>query len=156
VTYSDDQPRDERGRWSSGGGGGSSVGKNTGSGPRAVTRAPVPKISASTGKREIVARTPGGRGLTSDEAYKREVNALKKSDHYGAYMSSNGKTLTTWTGGHLGHITQTSDMNNSMVRRGYTSDKLLHFRATDLHGGTWHGTSPGPGMYARMHRTKGG
>jgi hypothetical protein len=31
---------------------------------------------------------------------------------------------------------------------------LYRFRATDVHGQKWYGTSPGPQMYARMHKAK--
>lgn len=46
MSFNPDQPRDEKGRFASDGGGGSSVGKSSGSGPRPVTRGPVQKLSS--------------------------------------------------------------------------------------------------------------
>ena len=46
MSFNPDQERDERGRWSSGGGGGSSVGKSSGSGPRRIERGGVKKLSS--------------------------------------------------------------------------------------------------------------
>ena len=56
--------------------------------------------------------------------------------------------LATWTGGHLATVTELWWSKNTWA------GKLYHFRAVDATGAHWYGTSPGPGMYARMHRNK--
>jgi hypothetical protein len=69
------------------------------------------------------------------------------------YLSSDGKTLTTWTGGKL--MTVTSHKTARVGFRGIDGKSPVrhYLQAHDVHGAhCWIGTSPGPGMYARMRR----
>lgn len=81
----------------------------------------------------------------------QDIESLRTEQHWTAYLASDGKSLTTWPGGHLARITW------SAVRKvgfGWKPSRV-YWNAIDVHGQRWHGTSPGPGMYARMHRSKG-
>lgn len=79
----------------------------------------------------------------------RERDHLRTARTAMAYLASDKATLTTWTGGRLATVTQ-------ITRQPVTTsvDTLYRFRATDCHGAHWCGTSPGPGMYARLRRCK--
>jgi len=69
------------------------------------------------------------------------------------YLSSDKRTLTTWMGDHAANILSLT----ASQRRGFYGVRhtLYYFRARDIHGNFWSGTSPGPGMYARVRRIKG-
>lgn len=76
------------------------------------------------------------------------------ADQFLAYLSSDGRTLTTWTGGHLADVTWTSAKNYGHTPTGgYYERWYLH--ATDLWGGRWTGQTPGRGMYVRLRRRAG-
>ncbi len=77
---------------------------------------------------------------------KDEVESLKTASHYVAYISSDRMRLTTWTGDTLTRITHLESNWHNI------GGKLYRFRAVDVHGQHWYGTSPGPGMYARMRK----
>jgi len=94
------------------------------------------------------AHTPDGREICWECANKEERESLRTGNTYMAYLSGDGKALTTWTGGHLARVTRLWAVPNNFAGR------LLRFRAVDVHGAEWYGTSPGRGMYARMHRAK--
>ncbi len=93
---------------------------------------------------------------TAHTADKREIcwacadleqrEALKTANVYTAYLTNGA--LTTWSGGHLATITYLHEGRHNI------GGTLWRFRATDVHGGKWYGTSPGPGMYARMRKRK--
>lgn len=97
--------------------------------------------------------------LCGDCANAAEIKDLQTSDRFMGYLTALPGTppsysLNTWLGAKLATVT-----HFSMSRRRYgfgTPYTLYYFRATDVHGGKWYGTSPGPGMYARMRRAKGG
>ena len=103
-----------------------------------------------------------GYAQTSDErricyscADASERDALKTAERFTAYLSNGPQgnethyRLTTWTGGTLALVTSLTRGNHNI------GGFLYRFRAVDVHGGRWYGTSPGPGMYARMRRAKG-
>lgn len=83
---------------------------------------------------------------------------LKTADRFTAYLSvpqhtatshtTTGSTLTTWTGGRLARVTYLTKCRHNI------GGHLYRFEAFDVHGQRWIGTSPGPGMYARMRRAK--
>lgn len=80
----------------------------------------------------------------------RERAALQRAQAYFAYLSSDGRRLTTWTDGLLADVTS---VHSAPVGFGHDTTRY-YFKATDLDGCKWYGTSPGPGMYARMRRAK--
>lgn len=102
------------------------------------------------------ARIGGARGrrICYDCANAREVAALQTATTYAAYMGGipegdyRPRSLSTWTGHHLALITWCER------RRHNIGGFLYYFRARDVHGAYWYGTSPGPNMYARMRRAK--
>ncbi len=91
------------------------------------------------------ARTADGRTmcyLCADELQRLEMATV---DRFTAYVSSDGRTLTTWSGGVLGRCT--------LAGRHPWSSERQYLRATDVHGNRWHGTGA-PGMYACLRRAK--
>lgn len=100
------------------------------------------------------ARTSDGQEICWDCSHHEEREALRTARSYTAYLMRDaaGKvTLTTWAGGKLADVTSYA---TRPVGFGFRPSRT-YFRATDVHGTHWHGTSPGFGMYARMRRTKG-
>lgn len=77
---------------------------------------------------------------------------IRTGGTYFAYLSSDGRQLTTWSGGRLADVTRLSKSRHFGFY-GVSYD-VVHFRAVDVHGARWYGTSPGRGMYARMRRAK--
>jgi len=68
------------------------------------------------------------------------------------YLSGDKRTLTTWIGEHAADI-----LSLTASRRygfGGFQHTLYYFRARDIYGHLWTGTSPGPNMYARVRRIK--
>lgn len=94
------------------------------------------------------AHTTDGREICCQCADDEQRRELKTEQTYMAYLSSDKTRLTTWTGGELATITYLHQGRHNI------GGSLYRFRATDVHGQDWYGTTPGPGMYARMRRTK--
>ena len=67
-----------------------------------------------------------------------------RSKPFSAYVSSDGHSITTWTGGHLMRVTRSRACR--LTRQSYTHSRnsFASFHAVDVHGGHWHGRgSPG-------------
>lgn len=67
-----------------------------------------------------------------------------RSRPFSGYVSSDGCTITTWTGGTLMRVTRSRPCQ--LTRASYTHDRksFASFHAVDVHGGHWHGRgSPG-------------
>ncbi len=82
-----------------------------------------------------------------------EREALLTGDRYDAYLSGDGLTLTTWPGGKLADVTRLVKARTGGF--GWQQHHRYYFRAIDVHGAAWYGSTPGKGMFARMHRAKG-
>ena len=98
--------------------------------------------------------TADGRELCWECCNRDERDALRTAQHYSAYLTcTEGGTyaLTTWPGGELAKVTAIWETSAGGFARGTT---IYRFRAVDDDGQRWYGTSPGPGMYARMHRAR--
>ncbi len=78
----------------------------------------------------------------------RELTAFLAADKYCAYLSGDGKSITTWPGGLLARVTW-----SHKVRHGFCG-QLTRFDAVASDGSKWYGTSPGNGMYCRLRRRK--
>jgi hypothetical protein len=100
-----------------------------------------------------------GYGITADgkkhcyaccEA--RDKDTLKAETSFFAYLSSDKKQITGWPGWMLMRVTSTHKRLLGFSRD--SQNYCYHIRATDVHGHKWYGTSPGPGMYARMRKVK--
>lgn len=100
---------------------------------------PHSNISVSTG----TAHLPDGREVCWECADAWQRDQMRASDRLDAYLTGDGATIATWSGGKLAHVT-----SKVTARR-------VYLRAIDDTGKRWHGTSPGPGMYARMRATRG-
>lgn len=61
------------------------------------------------------------------------------SKPFGAYVSSDGQTITTWTGGRLMDVVRSQPC--ALTRASYTHDSRSYrsIRARDVHGNLWHG-----------------
>jgi hypothetical protein len=64
---------------------------------------------------------------------------------YFAYLSSDGKRVTTFTGDTLATL-----VHVGKTWRGPSGNKWTAFRAAGIDGRIWHGRHNGPGMYLRM------
>ena len=94
------------------------------------------------------AYTKDGREICWTCADVEQRESLKIERHVMAYLNHDRSQLTTWTGGLLARITCAWQVYNNFAGR------IWRFRAVDVHGQKWYGTSPGPNMYARMHKVK--
>ena len=103
---------------------------------------PSPHSDFTTG----TAYTTDGREICWECADKEQRAALLTEKHYFSYLNSDATKLTTWSGGTLATIRRLWKVGNNFA------GTILRFRAIDVHGQEWYGTSPGAGMYARMHR----
>ena len=67
-----------------------------------------------------------------------------------AYLSSDGSTVTSWSGGKLGTVLRET------VRKGvgFSPDGRTYLRVIDCRGKQWHGNGPGRGMYVRLRASK--
>jgi hypothetical protein len=79
---------------------------------------------------------------------RQRAELLDRSGPFSCYVSSDGRTVTTWTGGKLG------DVVSSSLGGGF-GDRMLHVRVRDVHGGLWHGKGAGAGMSIRLRAMKG-
>lgn len=66
-----------------------------------------------------------------------------------AYVASNGKTVTTWTGGKLGDI-----VGYGESRAGWHGSTIAYFRVRDIHGQWWQGRGCGRGMACTLRPMK--
>lgn len=96
-----------------------------------------------------------GRTLCYACADDRHRAELLTEHETGGYLSGDGKTITTWTGGVLMHVTSTKTARVGF--RDVTGRRPIRYylQATDVHGAHhWTGTGAGPEMYVRMRRAK--
>lgn len=73
-------------------------------------------------------------------ADKAQIEELKdRSKPFGAYVSGDGRAITSWTGGHLMRITRSRSCR--LTRLSHTHDKgsYMSVHCVDVHGGHWHG-----------------
>lgn len=84
------------------------------------------------------------------DTMQREEFAEPGRTEFWAYLSSDGKTITTWTGGQLASITQTG-----VGRSGFYDSKIYFVQAVAPDGSRWYGKNGGPGMSIHIKRAKG-
>ena len=89
------------------------------------------------------------------ETSKREVADFlaREAGPYTAYVSDDGKRITTWMGETLATITSTG---TPFKITGWMSSTLTPFRAKGIDGRMYFGRFHGPGIYVRMRPSKGG
>ena len=66
------------------------------------------------------------------------------------YLSSDGKNITTWTGGVMARVTEHGASN----RAGFYGSSIHYIRARDVDGVMWFGKNGGPGMSITLTRAK--
>lgn len=77
---------------------------------------------------------------------------MRAHDDVFAYVSQDGSTITTWTGGKLARVS----WHRSEIRHTPTGGRYeRHYYSARGQGGSWHGMGEGPGMYVRLRRSRG-
>lgn len=74
---------------------------------------------------------------------------LTTANVYGVYLSGDGKSLTTWTGGKLATVTHESD-----AKTGFYGSTIRSVRAVTPDGSHWYGKGRGRGMCLTVRRNK--
>ena len=86
-----------------------------------------------------------GQLICYDCSDKRQREEMRdRSRPFTAYVSSDGKDVTTWTGGKLGSVV--SRRRCELTRQSFTHSRKEYssFRVRDIHGAEWYGRgSPG-------------
>ena len=111
------------------------------------TNPPKPGESGGTG----YARTKDGRTLCYSCADAQQLADFLYSDKagtFGAYLSGDGRTVTTWTGGKLARVTR-----EWTTREGF-GGRTTRVEVRDSNGRRWYGRGPGRNMYVRLRRYK--
>jgi hypothetical protein len=89
----------------------------------------------------------------ADDHHRAELET--ETDTIG-YVSSDGKQITTWTGGELMKVVSEHSTPFGKGRwYGPLSARLWYYRAVDANGNRWYGKGSGRGMNIRMHKAKG-
>jgi hypothetical protein len=93
------------------------------------------------------ATLPDGRHVCYDcaDAWQREE--LRTVRSFTAYLTDEGRTISTWSGGTLGRVVQSGTGS-----AGYCGT-ATYVQVVDCHGQRWHGRGPGVGMYIRLRRS---
>ena len=78
-----------------------------------------------------------------------EREQMAGAQSYVAYLSSDGKTLTTWPGGELARVVATS-----ASRTGFYGSSITYVRAVAPDGSVWYGKGAGRGMILTIRRVK--
>jgi hypothetical protein len=87
---------------------------------------------------------PDGRRVCVDCAEETERGDMRTARRFTAYLSSDGRNVTTWTGGVLARVTR-------MTR----NDRQTFIRARDSYGQSWAGIGPAEsGTYVSLRRVK--
>lgn len=97
------------------------------------------------------ATTPEGKRICYTCADAEQREALKDTSRpFTAYLSSDGRKVTTWTGGELMQVTRETDWRifGSHFNRGSC------ISATDCHGRRWYGRGAGRGMAITLRPRK--
>ena len=82
----------------------------------------------------------------------KQLRDLEHAQKEVLYLSSDMKTITTWTGDLAGRVTRLTRNRGGFGGR---AGGFYNVRMVDIYGHHWAGTSPGGGMYARLRRVKG-
>lgn len=108
---------------------------------------PTPGAKPGTG----YAYTSEGRTLCYACSDEHERQAMSDATgRFLAYVSSDGKSLTTWPGGILARVT-----GHSVSRTGWHGSKVHRWWAVSPDGAQWYGSNAGEGMCIGVRRIKG-
>lgn len=83
----------------------------------------------------------------ADEMQREE---MRERTSYCAYLSGDGSSLTTWSGGQLARVV--SEHKDSGT--GFRGTRLTHIRAVTPDGSVWYGKGAGRNMIISIHRSK--
>lgn len=78
---------------------------------------------------------------------------MLQSDRFTAYVSSDGREVTTWTGGNLGSISRSTPVKLARWSA-FHGSHVYAYRVIDFDGARWHGRGS-PGMVITLKRVKG-
>ena len=105
---------------------------------------PTPTTGIGTG----VAHTPDDRKICYDCANARERETFASAERYSAYVSSDGKAITTWTGAVLAKIVESHKIRGGGFWHGKSYSALT---ARDPSGRLWYGRGSA-GMCVSLRR----
>lgn len=109
---------------------------------------PSPHDVCTTG----TAHTSDGREICWECADHEHRESLKDRRPTGGYLSSDGKTVTTWSGGHLATVTWSRPCR--LTRVSWVHGKsYVSVNARDVHGNYWTGRGS-PGIAIRLRPMK--
>jgi hypothetical protein len=78
-------------------------------------------------------------------ADEREREFLTNNERFTGYISEDGRTLTTWTGGYLGKV---------LIGERHPWSRERHYVTVETYDGSvWHGTGA-PGQWCSIRRSK--
>ena len=92
-----------------------------------------------------------GRRHCYDCCLARDLAYMSEHGKLSAYLSGDGKSITTWPGGKLADVI---DLWQTSAGGFLCGVKIARVRARSVSGEMWHGRGPGRGMYIRMTKTK--
>lgn len=95
------------------------------------------------------ARDNEGRKICYDCASKPDIEAVERGEEIWAYVSSDGKKITTWPGNELMRVTY-----NGTARTGWYNSEITYIRAIAPNGRRYYGKNGGNGMVIRMKPNK--
>lgn len=82
-------------------------------------------------------------------SHKRDLGTMNdRAGPFGAYISSDGNSVSNWPGGILGRVVSES------AHRGNFGGMVHCYTIRDVHGGYWHGRNAGPGMCITLRPSK--
>lgn len=85
----------------------------------------------------------------------QQIEEMKdRSKSFGAYVSSDGQRITSWTGGLLMRVTQSWSCQLTRQSQWHDSRSYKSIRATDVHGKKWYGRGSA-GVCITMRPCKG-
>ena len=95
------------------------------------------------------ARTEDGKKICYDCASKPDIEAVERGEEVFAYVSSDGKQITTWPGNPLMRVTY-----NGTARTGFYGSTIHYIRAVAPNGREYYGKNGGNGMWIKMKPRK--
>lgn len=96
-----------------------------------------------------IARDADGKTYCYDCASEPDIAAVERGEAVWAYVSSDGKQITTWPGTPLMRVTY-----NGTARTGFYNSKISYIRAVAPNGREYYGKNGGNGMHIRMKPRK--
>jgi hypothetical protein len=93
-------------------------------------------------------KTPDGRRLCFPCCDQWQRLDFSAADKFSAYVSGDGKAVTTWTGGKLAIVAGMSR------HRGGFGGEYFTVQAVAPNGARWYGRGGGAGMYVNLRRAK--